>query len=119
MKADSFISRHYLVAGESLTTHAAAVLVGLVLMAGGAAIAATVALLPVGVVIGLLGLFIFGGGVFAHIQSPVKFRDMLDSVISLAGMAIGMTFTLAAALVLLAISVSIVWVIAGWLRSVL
>lgn len=119
MKAKSFISRHYLVAGESLTTHAAAVFVGLVMMAAGAAIAASVSLLPVGVVVGLLGLLILGGGVFAHIQSPVTFRDMLGTVVSLAGMAISMTFTLAVALFLVAMTVSVVWLMAGWIRSVL
>jgi hypothetical protein len=117
MKADSFIARHYLVAGESVTTHAAAVLIGVVLMAIGAAAAATVALLPVGVVIALLGLLIFGGGIFAHIQSPVTFRDMLDTVVSLAGMAISMTFTLAVALFIAALGVSALWVTVEWLRS--
>src|SRR5689334_9817559 len=119
MKADSFIARHYLVAGESLTTHAAAVLTGLVMMLVGGAIAMTVALFPVGVVVGLLGLLILGGGIFAHIQSPVTVHEMVDTVISLAGMAIGMTFTLAVVLFLIAMSVSVVWLIAGWLRSVL
>src|SRR5689334_2044225 len=102
MKATTFFHRHYLAAGESFTTHAAAVLVGLVMMIVGAALAATVAFLPVGVVIGLLGLLIMGGGIFAHIQSPVKFQDLADAVIGLAGAAISLTLTLAVALFLVA-----------------
>jgi hypothetical protein len=119
MKASSFFHRHYLVAGESFTTHAAAVLTGAVMMIVGLALAATVTFLPVGLVVGLLGLFIFGGGVFAHIQSPVKFRDLLDSTVALAGAAIGMTFALAVLLFLVAISVSVIVLMVGWLRSVL
>jgi hypothetical protein len=119
MKASSFFHRHYLVAGESFTTHAAAVLTGGVMMIVGLALATTVTFLPVGLVVGLLGLFIFGGGIFAHIQSPVKFRDLLDSTIALAGAAIGMTFTLAVLLFLVAISVSVIVLMVGWLRSVL
>jgi hypothetical protein len=119
MKASSFFYRHYLVAGESFTTHAGAVLTGGVMMMVGLALATTVTFLPVGLVIALLGLFIFGGGIFAHIQSPVKFRDLLDSTIALAGAAIGMTFALAVLLFLLAMSVSVIVLVAGWLRSVL
>jgi hypothetical protein len=119
MKATTFFHRHYLVAGESFTTHAAAVLVGVTMMLAGLAVTSTVALLPVGIVIGLLGLLIFGGGVFAHIQSPVKFRDLLDTVVSLATVAIGMTFTLAVLLFLVAFSVSVISLIVGWLRTVL
>lgn len=119
MKPNSFFYRHYLVAGESFTTHAAAVLAGVVMMVVGLALASTVALLPVGVVIGLLGLFIFGGGIFAHIQSPVKFRDLLDTVVSLAGAAIGLTFTLAVVLFLVAFAASVIVLGAGWLKTVL
>ena len=119
MRASSFFHRHYLVAGESFTTHAAAVLTGGVMMIVGLGLAATVTFLPVGVVVGLLGLFILGGGIFAHIQSPVKFRDLLDSTVALAGAAIAMTFTLAVLLFLVAMSVSVLVLVAGWLRSVL
>jgi hypothetical protein len=117
MRASAFFHRHYLVAGESLTTHAAAVLVGAVMIVAGVALAATVAFLPVGVVVGVLGLLILGGGIFAHIQSPVRFKDLADSVIGLAGAAIGLTFTLAVALFLVAFGVSVVVALVGWLRS--
>jgi hypothetical protein len=103
---------------ESRVFHAAAVLAGLVLMVVGLALMATVSLLPVGVALGLLGLFILGGGLFAHIESPVKIRDMLGAVVSLSGAAIGMTFSLAVALFVVAMSVSVVFLIAGWLRSI-
>ncbi len=116
MRANSFFYRHYLAAGESFSTHAAAVLVGAVLMAVGAALVFTVAFLPVGVAIGLLGLLIFGGGVFGHIQSPVKFRDLLDSVVSLSGAAIGMTFALAVMLFLVVVGFGIVAALVEWLR---
>jgi hypothetical protein len=119
MKASAFFHRHYLVAGESLTTHAAAVLVGIALIVVGVALTATVALLPVGVVIGVLGLLILGGGIFAHIQGPVRFSDLADSVIGLAGAAIGLTFTLAVAVFLVAFCASVVVALVGWLRSVL
>ena len=119
MNANSFFYRHYLVAGESFTTHAAAVLTGAVMMIAGLALAATVAMFPVGVVVGLLGLFIFGGGVFAHIQRPVKLHDLLDTVVSLAGAAIGMTFTLAVVLFIAAFGVSVIVLIAGWLWTAL
>jgi hypothetical protein len=117
MKANSFFYRHYFAAGESLSVHAAAVMVGVMMMIAGLVLAATVALLPVGVMVGLLGLFIFGGGVFGHIQRPVRFGDLVDTVLSLAGAAIGMTFTLAVLLFLTAVTVSVVWLSVGWLRN--
>ena len=81
-------------AGESPIGHAAAILAGLVMMAVGVGLAFTVALLPVGVVVGLLGLLTFGGGVFGHIRSPLKFNALMDTLVGLAGAAIGMTITL-------------------------
>ena len=119
MKATSFLYRHYLVDGESLTTHAAAVMIGSVMIVAGVVLVSTVALMPVGVVVGVLGLFILGGGTFAHIQRPVKFRDLVDAVVSLAGAAISITFTLAVLLFVGALGVSAISLIAEWLRTVL
>jgi len=119
MKANSFINRHYFAGNESLTTHAAAVAVGVAMMIAGLALTATVAFLPVGVVIGILGLLIFGGGIFAHIQRPVKFHDLLDATVSLAGAAIAMTFGLAIALFLVAFSISIIGALVTWLSHLL
>jgi len=117
MRATAFFHRHYLVAGESVTTHAAAVLVGGLMTVIGVALIATVAFLPVGVVIAFLGLLILGVGVFAHIQRPVKFADMADSVMALAGAAIALTFVLAMALFLIAFVASVVGSLVGWFRG--
>ena len=64
-------------------------------------------------------LFILGGGTFAHIQRPVKFRDLVDAVVSLAGATISITFTLAVLLFVAALSVSAISLVAEWLRTVL
>ena len=117
MKAESFVHRHYSAdAGESPTGHALAILVGLVMLVVGVVLIAAVVFLPVGIVFALLGVLTLGGGVFGHIQSPLKFSDLLDSIISLAGAAIALTFTLAIAGFLLAFGVSVVVGLVGWLR---
>jgi small-conductance mechanosensitive channel len=96
MTVQTFFQRHYSpLAGESPTGHAIAVLVGLVLMAIGAALAFSLVLLPLGSVIGLIGVMVFGAGVFAHIQSPLKLRDLMDAIVTLTGAAIAGTFALA------------------------
>jgi small-conductance mechanosensitive channel len=96
MTVQTFFQRHYSpLAGESPTGHAIAVLGGLVLMALGAVIALSLVLLPLGSVIGLVGLMVFGAGVFAHIQSPLKLRDLMDAIVTLTGAAIAGTFALA------------------------
>jgi hypothetical protein len=48
--------------------HAAAVVIGFVMMIVGLALGVTMIMLPVGVVVGLLGVAIFVGGLFAHID---------------------------------------------------
>lgn len=48
--------------------HAAAVLIGFVLMVVGLGLGVTMIMLPVGIVIGLLGVAIFVGGIFARID---------------------------------------------------
>ena len=58
MKAPTFVHDHYSAGvGESPTGHAAAILGGLITMAVGTGFVLTVALLPVGIVVSLLGLF--------------------------------------------------------------
>jgi hypothetical protein len=47
--------------------HAAAVVIGFVLMVVGLALGVTMIMLPVGLVVGLLGVLIFVGGLFARI----------------------------------------------------
>lgn len=48
--------------------HAAAVVIGFVLMVVGLALGVTMIMLPVGLAVGLLGVLIFVGGLFAHIE---------------------------------------------------
>lgn len=48
--------------------HAAAVVIGFVLMVVGLALGVTMIMLPVGLAVGLLGVLIFIGGLFAHID---------------------------------------------------
>src|SRR5438046_6165919 len=120
MKAHTFVHDHYsLDAGESPTGHALAIMGGLLLVAVGVGLALTVALLPVGVVIGLLGLFIFGAGVMGHISSPLKFKDLLETIVSLAGMAIGLTFTLAIATFVAGFVITVCVLLFGFIRQVL
>ena len=117
MKGHTFVHDHYsLDAGESPTGHALAILGGLVLMAVGVGLAFTVALFPVGLVVGLIGLFIFGAGVFGHINSPLKFKDLMETVVSLAGMAIGMTFTLAIVAFVAGFAITVIVLLAGLIR---
>ena len=117
MKAHTFIHDHYsLDAGESPTGHALAILGGLVLMAIGIGLALSVALLPVGIVVGLIGLFILVAGVFGHINSPLKFKDLMETIVSLAGMAIGMTFTLAIAAFIAGFAITVLVLLVGLVR---
>jgi hypothetical protein len=118
MKGHTFVHTHYSPElGESPTGHAAAILGGLVLMAAGIGLVFTVALMPVGLVVGLLGLFIFGAGVFGHIRSPLKLKDLLETIVGLAGAAIGMTFTLAIAAFVVGFAVTVLVLLFGWVRS--
>ena len=54
--------------------HAAAVVVGFVMMVVGLGLGVTVMMLPIGLVIGLAGLAVFIGGLFAHIDEPRTVR---------------------------------------------
>jgi hypothetical protein len=117
MKGHTFVHDHYSPAvGESPTGHAAAMLGGLVMMAAGLGLVFTVALLPVGLVVGLLGLFIFGAGLFGHIRSPLKFKDFMDTIVGLAGAAIGLTFTLAIAAFVMGFVGTVLVLMFGWIR---
>jgi hypothetical protein len=53
---------------ESLLGHVAAVIIGFILMVIGLGLGVTMIMLPVGVVVGLLGLALFIGGLFARID---------------------------------------------------
>ena len=60
--------RRWVRATESLLGHAAAVIIGFVMMVVGLALGVTMIMLPVGIVVGLVGAAIFVGGLFAHIN---------------------------------------------------
>lgn len=116
MKIQAFIHQHYSPeVGESPIGHAAAVVAGLALMTAGAALLATIVWIPQGTVIGLLGLLILSGGVFAHIQSPLEFNDLADAVVKLTGAAIAMTFGLAVAAIVVGFTVTVIVNLIGWL----
>jgi hypothetical protein len=51
---------------ESVLGHAAAIVVGFVMMVIGLGLGVTMIMLPVGIVVGLLGFAIFAAGFFAH-----------------------------------------------------
>jgi len=53
---------------ESILGHAAATILGFVMMVVGLALGVTMIMLPVGVVVGLAGAAIFVGGLFAHVD---------------------------------------------------
>jgi hypothetical protein len=53
---------------ESVLGHAAALIIGFVMMILGLGLGVTMIMLPAGVVIGLAGVAIFVGGLFAHID---------------------------------------------------
>ena len=120
MSVHAFLHRHYSSqVGESPAGHAMAIVSGALMMATGLGLALSVVFLPVGTVIGLLGLFILGGGVFAHIQRPLKLRNLLDAVVGLAGAAIALTFALAVVFFLVSFGVGTFAGIIDWLRGLI
>jgi len=54
---------------ESWFGHVAAVVVGFVLMVLGLAMGVSLVMLPVGIVVGLLGVAMFVGGLFGHVDA--------------------------------------------------
>lgn len=54
---------------ESYLGHAVAIAVGFAMMVLGLGLGVTIILLPVGIVVGLLGVLVFVGGLFGHIGS--------------------------------------------------
>jgi hypothetical protein len=65
--ADVWWHRRWVNATEGALLHIAAVIVGFVMMVVGLGLGVTMIMLPVGIVVGLLGVAIFVGGLFAHI----------------------------------------------------
>jgi hypothetical protein len=120
MKAQTFVHDHYSQeAGESPVGHASAVVGGLAITLVGIGFLLTVAMLPIGVVVVLLGLLIFGAGLFGHIRSPLGFKDLLETIVGLASAAIGMTFTLAIAVFIMGFVGTVLVLLLGWIRHAL
>ncbi len=118
MRVHAFLHRHYSAqVGESPAGHAIAIVIGGALMAGGAGLAVSVVFLPVGVVIGLLGTFLFTEGVFGHIGRPLKARDLADALIGLAGGAIALTFALAVVFFLVTFGAGTIAAFVEWIRQ--
>jgi hypothetical protein len=64
--AETFWHSRWVTSIESILGHAAAIVIGFVMMVVGLGLGVTMIMLPVGLVVGLLGLAIFTGGFFAH-----------------------------------------------------
>jgi hypothetical protein len=62
-----FFHHPWVKAMENALGHIAAVIVGFVLMIVGLGLGVTMIMLPVGIVVGLLGVALFVGGLFARI----------------------------------------------------
>ncbi len=119
MRVHAFLHRHYSAqVGESPVGHAIAIVIGAGMMAMGVGLALSMVFLPIGVVIGLLGTFIFAEGVFAHIERPLKIRDMADAVIGLTGAAIAVTFALAVLFFLVTFGAGTFAAFVEWIREV-
>lgn len=67
----SWWHRPWVKATESVLGHVAAVIIGFVMMVVGLALGVTMIMLPAGIVIGLIGVMVFLGGLFARVnQKP-------------------------------------------------
>jgi hypothetical protein len=64
---DVWWHRPWVRATESALWHIAALIVGFVMMVVGLGLGVTMIMLPVGIVVGLLGMAMFIGGLFAHV----------------------------------------------------
>ena len=118
MSVRSFVRRHYSPeVGESPIGHAAAILAGLMLLALGGGLVALVVFVPAGVVLGVLGLAILGGGIFAHIQSPLNLSDLSDAFIGLVGGAIAATFAIAVATMVIGFGIAVLVSAFRWLAG--
>ena len=120
MRVQAFLYRHYSSAvGESPAGHAIAIVLGGLMMAVGVALAVSIVFVPVGVVLGVLGFLVCLEGVFAHIERPLKLRDLVDAVIGLTGAAIAVTFVLAILFFLVSFGAGTFAGVLDWLRQVI
>ena len=68
VSANAWWDRPWIRATENVLGHIAAVIIGFVMMVVGLGLGVTMVMLPVGLVIGLAGVAIFVGGLFAHLD---------------------------------------------------
>ena len=67
------IRAHHMLSGlRRFLEHAAAVVIGFIMMIVGLGLGVTMIMLPAGIVIGLLGVAIFVGGLFARIDETSR-----------------------------------------------
>lgn len=65
---DVWWNRPWIRTTESLLGHTAAVVIGFLMMVVGLGLGVTIIMLPVGIVIGLIGVAVFVGGLFARVN---------------------------------------------------
>jgi hypothetical protein len=115
MKVQAFFHRHYSpLVGESPVGHVAAVLSGLILVGIAAPLIFWIVFLPAGIVIGLVGITLLVAGVVGHIQSPLRFSEVMDALVSFLGASIALTFALIAAAMALGLIVTWLYAFAQW-----
>ena len=120
MKAHGFVHDHYSIdAGESPAGHLAATMFGLGMLGTGILLMLTVAMLPEGIAVGLMGLFVFGAGMFGHIRTPLKLADLMENVVAVAGMAISVTLALAIGAIVVGCAVTLLALILDAIQRVI
>ena len=65
---DVWWNRPWIRMTESVLGHTAAVVIGFLMMVLGLGLGVTIIMLPVGIVIGLIGVAVFVGGLFARVN---------------------------------------------------
>jgi divalent metal cation (Fe/Co/Zn/Cd) transporter len=88
-------------------------------VAVGIGLALSIVFLPIGTVIGFLGLFLLVEGILAHIERPLRLADLVDAMIGLAGAAIALTFALAVVFFLVSFGAGTIAGVIEWLREAL
>lgn len=118
MKVHAFFHRHYsAAAGESPAGHAMAIAAGAVMIVIGGYLMLSLLFLPLGAVIGILGVFVLVEGAIAHIQRPVTLSDACEAAIGLAGGAIAVTFALSVLVLVIVFGAGTFAALIDWLRG--
>ncbi len=118
MRMRAFLHDHYSAqVGESPVGHALSVIAGIVLMVIGSYLVFDLPFLPLGIVIGLLGLFAVVEGAIAHIQGPFRVTDVCDTLVSFSGGAIAITFAISVLLLVAFFGAGAVAALVDWLGN--